>query len=104
MEPLPFDPFPPNNPGIPDPDYFDNDEAWDEEDDWDWWSFLKKTIDVSNKQIKTFSFDLLKVLPKEIDKVINEFLLTVDGEETEFNVFPTESLLIISIIYDREDH
>ena len=32
MEPLPFNPYPPDNPGIPDPDYYDPDD-YDEEDD-----------------------------------------------------------------------
>jgi len=64
---------------------------------------MKKTIEVTTKQIKTFSFDLTKVKANIIDDEINKFLKTVDGDEIEVSVFPTENFLIISVVYDLED-
>ena len=63
---------------------------------------MKKTIDVTNKEIKTFSFDLTKVKAEEIDDKVNKFLKTIDGDEMEFNMFPAENTLIISIVYDLD--
>ena len=64
---------------------------------------MKKTIDLTVKQIKTFSFDLTKVVAARIDDEVNKFLKTIDGDEMEINVFPTDNFLIISIVYDLDD-
>ena len=63
---------------------------------------MKKTIDITTKQIKTFAFELPKFLPEQIDIQVNKFLNTVDGDEIEINIFPTENYLIISIVYDLD--
>jgi len=66
---------------------------------------MKKTIEVTTKQLKTFAFplDLTKFLPEQIDIQVNKFLNTIDGDEIDVHVFPTENFLIISVIYDLED-
>jgi len=61
---------------------------------------MKKTIEVTTKEIKTFVFDLLKIKEDKMDAEINKFLKTIDGDEMEINVFPIENTLIVSIIYD----
>jgi len=63
---------------------------------------MKKTIEITTKQIKTFSFDLLKIKAFKIDEDFNKFLKTIDGDEMEINVFPVENNLIISIVYDLD--
>ena len=63
---------------------------------------MKKTIDVSTKQIKTFFYDLTKVTESKIDDEVNKFLKKLDGEELEITVFPNDQFLIITVVYEDE--
>ena len=63
---------------------------------------MKKTIEVTTKQIKTFFYDLTKATADKIDDEVNKFLKKLDGEETEISVFPNDQFLIITIVYDDE--
>jgi len=64
---------------------------------------MKKTIDVNTKRIKTFSYDIVRTTTAKIDKEINEFLKGLDAEEVEIDMQIVETLLIVVIIYERED-
>ncbi len=64
---------------------------------------MKKTIEVNTKRIKTFSFDIVRTLPSKIDKEINEFLKGLDAEEVEIDMQIVETLLIVVIVYEKED-
>ena len=63
---------------------------------------MKKTIEVSTKQIKTFFYDLTKVTEAKIDDEVNKFLKKLDGEEAEITVFPNDQFLIITVVYEDE--
>jgi len=63
---------------------------------------MKKTIEVSTKQIKTFFYDLTKATPIKIDDEINKFLKKLDGEELEISMIPNEQYMIITIVYEEE--
>jgi len=64
---------------------------------------MKKTIEVTTKQIKTFFYNLAKVSePKIIDDEVNKFLKKLDGEELEITVFPNDQFLIITVVYEDE--
>ena len=63
---------------------------------------MKKTIEVSTKQVKTFFYDLTKTTPAKIDDEINKFLKKLDGEELEINIIPNEQYMIITIVYEEE--
>ncbi len=65
-------------------------------------NMMKKTIDVSTKQIKTFFYDLTKVTESKIDDEVNKFLKKLDGEELDITVFPNDQFLIITVVYDDD--
>lgn len=63
---------------------------------------MKRNIEVNTKQIKTFLFDMTKDKEEAVDEKVNKFLSKLDGEETEVSVFPQDTYLVVTVIYEIE--
>jgi len=64
---------------------------------------MKKQMEISNKQIKSFFYDFTKDKTDKIDAEVNKFLSDKDGEDVEIFPFFSEPFLSVTIVYLTDD-